>query len=215
VVHEGVLWQWVVLFALGAFHGINPGMGWLFAVALGMQETRRHGVFRALVPLAMGHVLSVGAIVLGAIALGVVVPFRYVEWTAVVVLLGFGIFKLVRSRHPRWVGMRVGMKDLTLWSFLMASAHGAGLMVLPVVFSMSHVAHAASEHAGHAPQMVGPWTAILATLVHGIGYLAVTALVALLVFEKFGLSMLRKTWFNLDLIWAVALILTAGAILLV
>ena len=142
---HGVLWQWVVLFALGAFHGINPGMGWLFAVALGMQESRRHGVFRALAPLALGHVLSVGAIVLVAIALGVVVPLRYVEWLAVVVLLGFGIAKLVRSRHPRWVGMRVGMKDLTLWSFLMASAHGAGLMVLPVVFSMSHVAHAAGE----------------------------------------------------------------------
>jgi hypothetical protein len=214
-VHGGAPWQWVVLFALGAFHGINPGMGWLFAVALGMQEARRHGVLRALAPLALGHVLSVGAIVLVALALGVVVPLRYLEWLAVVVLLVFGIAKLVRSRHPRWVGMRVGMKDLTLWSFLMASAHGAGLMVLPVVFSMSHVAHAAGEHSAHAPQIVGPGTAILATLVHGAGYLAVTALVALLVFEKFGLSMLRKTWFNLDLIWAIALIVTAGAILLI
>ena len=214
--NDGVLLHWVVLFALGAFHGINPGMGWLFAVALGMQEGRRHGVWRALMPLALGHVLSVGAIVLVAIALGVVVPLRYVEWFAVVVLLAFGIAKLIRSRHPRWVGMRVGMKDLTLWSFLMASAHGAGLMVLPVVFSMSHVAHAAAgEHAGHAAHMVGPWTAVLATIVHGTGYLLVTAVVALLVFEKFGLNMLRKAWFNLDLIWAVALIVTAVAILLI
>jgi hypothetical protein len=214
-VHEGVLWQWAVLFGLGAFHGINPGMGWLFAVALGMQEARCRGVWRAMLPLALGHVLSVGAIVLVAIALGVIVPLRYVEWLTVAVLLVFGIAKLIRSRHPRWVGMRVGMKDLTLWSFLMASAHGAGLMVLPVVFSMSHVVHAGGEHAGHVPQMVGPGTAILATLVHGIGYLAVTALVAVLVFEKFGVSILRKTWFNLDLIWAVALIVTAAAILLI
>jgi hypothetical protein len=185
-VHEGVLWQWAVLFGLGAFHGINPGMGWLFAVALGMQEARCRGVWRAMLPLALGHVLSVGAIVLVAIALGVIVPLRYVEWLTVAVLLVFGIAKLIRSRHPRWVGMRV-----------------------------SHVVHAGGEHAGHVPQMVGPGTAILATLVHGIGYLAVTALVAVLVFEKFGVSILRKTWFNLDLIWAVALIVTAAAILLI
>lgn len=214
--HHGVLWQWVVLFGLGAFHGINPGMGWLFAVALGMQEARRRGVWRAMLPLALGHVLSVGAIVLVAIALGVVVPLRYVEWLAVGVLLAFGIAKLYRSRHPRWVGMRVGMKDLTLWSFLMASAHGAGLMVLPVVFSMSHVEQASlGNHAGHAAHMVGPGTAVLATLVHGVGYLVVTALVAVLVFEKFGLSILRTAWFNLDLIWAVALIVTAAVILLI
>jgi hypothetical protein len=216
VVHEGALWQWAVLFGLGAFHGINPGMGWLFAVALGMQEERRQGVWRAMLPLALGHVLSVGAIVFVAFALGVVVPLRYVEWLAVVVLLAFGIAKLIRSRHPRWVGMRVGMKDLTLWSFLMASAHGAGLMVLPVIFSMSHVGHASvGGHAGHAAHMVGPGTAVLATLVHGAGYLLVTALVAVLVFEKFGVGILRKTWFNLDLIWAVALIVTAGAILVI
>ena len=216
--HEGVLWHWAVLFGLGAFHGINPGMGWLFAVALGMQEAGSRGVWRAMLPLALGHVLSVGAIVFVAIALGVVVPLRYVEWLAVVVLLAFGIAKLIRSRHPRWVGIRVGMKDLTLWSFLMASAHGAGLMVLPVVFSMSHnhVTHAsAAGHAGHAALMVGPGTAMLATLVHGAGYLVVTALVAVLVFEKFGLSILRTAWFNLDLIWAVALIVTAVAILVI
>jgi hypothetical protein len=217
-VTDGAFLHWAGLAALGAFHGINPGMGWLFAVALGMQERRRRGVYRALLPLAAGHVFSVGGAVLGAVALGVIVPLRYLEWGAVAVLLTFGIAKLIRSRHPRWVGMRVGMKDLVLWSFLMASAHGAGLMVLPIVFSMSHIAKATgghSGHAAHAAQMVGPGTAVMATLVHGAGYLLVTALVAVVVFEKFGVGMLRKAWFNLDLVWAVALIVTAGAILVI
>ncbi|ETX06670.1 MAG: hypothetical protein ETSY2_15750, partial [Candidatus Entotheonella gemina] len=123
----------MVLLFLGAFHGINPGMGWLFAVALGLQEQRLRAVFRALLPIAIGHALSILVVLLVAGMLQVVVPERLLHWLSAGVLCGFGLYKLIRARHPRWVGMRVNFKGLVLWSFLMASAHGAGLMLVPVL----------------------------------------------------------------------------------
>jgi hypothetical protein len=215
--HHGMSWHWLGLFGLGCFHGINPGMGWLFAVALGMQERNRRGVWRALLPLGLGHVFSVGAMIVVAIALGVVVPLRYLRWLVVAFLVGLGIFKLIRSRHPRWVGMQVGMADLTLWSFLMATAHGAGLMVLPIFMSLDTVGSASGGHASHLTSVAGggAMMGLLATLVHGAGYLLVTAVISVLVFEKFGLGLLRKTWINLDLIWAGVLIATGALIMLI
>ena len=122
-------------------------------------------------------------------------------------LIGLGVYKLIRSRHFRWGGMQVGFRDLTIWSFLMASAHGAGLMVLPVVLAGPHAHHHMAAHPGIAS---GAW----ATLVHTLGYFTVTAAAALLVYQKFGLAMLRRSWFNLDVIWAVALIGTGfGALM--
>src|SRR5687767_13275497 len=117
-------WSWMALVALGAFHGINPGMGWLFAVALGMQERRRTAVWRAMLPLAAGHALAIAAAVSLVLAVGGIVPVRYVQWTVAAVLIGFGVSRFIRHRHPRWASMRVSMKDLTVWSFLMATAHG-------------------------------------------------------------------------------------------
>ena len=125
-------WPWMALLGLGAFHGINPGMGWLFAVALGLQEQRRSAVWNALPPIAVGHALSVGLVVALVALIHASIPYRVLRWIAAAVLIGFGVYRLVRARHPRWVGMRVGFRDLTLWSFLMASAHGAGLMLVPV-----------------------------------------------------------------------------------
>lgn len=236
-------WSWLALLGLGAAHGINPGMGWLFAVALGLQEGKRRAVWRALAPLALGHAVAIGALVLLAIAVGKVVPVRYLKWSVAAVLLSFAVFRLIRNRHPRWGGMRVGTWDLTVWSFLMASAHGAGLMVLPFLMtdsgapaptghavehtsSMSGmgamsqssdaiVLHGAGTgHAAHAtPLLAGlphdQLVGLLATMVHTAGYLLVSGLVALLVFEKLGLRLLRTHWFNFDLLWAGALLLTA------
>lgn len=212
-----MLWYWLGLFGLGAFHGINPSMGWLFAVALGMQERNRRGVWRALLPLGLGHVLSVGGVILVAIALGVVLPLHDLKWVVVFSLIGLGTYKLIRSRHPRWAAMQVGMGDLTLWSFLMATAHGAGLMVLPLFMTLDTVVSASSGHAAHmaAATAGGAMIGLLATLVHGAGYLLVTGVVAILVFDKFGLGFLRKAWVNLDLIWAVVLIATGALILLI
>src|SRR5262249_21662466 len=129
--------SWATLMALGAFHGINPGMGWLFAVALGMQERRRSAVLRALVPLGAGHAFAVAGAIGFALAIGFVVPLGWLRWPIAGVLVSLGVFRLFRHRHPRWAGMRVSMGGLTMWSFLMASAHGAGLMVLPVFMGMS------------------------------------------------------------------------------
>ncbi|MBV9155965.1 MAG: hypothetical protein JO097_06865 [Acidobacteriaceae bacterium] len=191
---------WSTLFLLGAYHGINPGMGWLFAVARGMQEHRARAVAWSLPPIALGHALSIGVVVLIAGLAQVVLPLMYVRIGVAGALVGLGVYKLIRSRHFRWGGMQVGFRELTIWSFLMASAHGAGLMVLPVVLAGPHAHH----HAGSQ----GAASGAAATLIHTLGYLIVTAAVALLVYQKFGLAMLRRSWFNLDLIWAAALVLT-------
>jgi hypothetical protein len=200
--------SWAVLIGLGAFHGVNPGMGWLFAVALGLQERSRRAVFRALLPLAVGHALAVGAAVAVSLAAGVIMPLKYVRWMVAVVLLSLGTIKLSRHKHPRWASMRVSIGALTLWSFLMASAHGAGFMVVPVFMHMTMAPPSSHSLHGAAAASTGAGTALLATALHAFGYLVVTALAAIVVFEKFGLGLLRTSWFNLDLMWAGALIVT-------
>jgi hypothetical protein len=205
--------EWAVLMTLGAFHGINPGMGWLFAVALGMQERRRGAVFRALVSLGAGHALAVTSAVAVALIIGAVIPPSWLRWMLSAVLVGLGLFRFRRHRHPRCAGLRVGMGRLALWSFLMATAHGAGLMVMPMFVGTS-MAH----EGGHVHHMVstapGVGTVLLATGVHAVGYLAVTGFIALLVFEKLGVGILRHTWINLDVIWAAALLATGALTLM-
>jgi hypothetical protein len=200
--------SWTMLIALGAFHGINPGMGWLFAVALGMQERRRTAVIRALLPLGAGHALAVAAAVAVALAVGAVLPIQWLRWPVAVFLVALGAMRLFRHKHPRWASMRVGIGGLTAWSFLMATAHGAGLMVVPIFVGMTMVG--CSHHAQHMIAGAGAATALLATGLHAAGYLIVTALVALVVFDKLGVGLLRRAWFNLDLVWASALVATGA-----
>ena len=196
---------WGTLAMLGAFHGINPGMGWLFAVALGMQEHRRGAVLRALLPLGAGHALAVAGAVGVALAIGFVIPLGWLRWPIAGVLVSLGVMRFFRHRHPRWAGMRVSMGGLTVWSFLMATAHGAGLMVVPVFMGMS----VSGDHAHHMHAAGGgAGAALFATGLHAVGYLVVTAFVAVLVFEKLGVGILRRAWFNLDLIWSAALVAT-------
>jgi hypothetical protein len=199
---------WLMLL-LGAYHGINPGMGWLFAVALGMQEQKGSAVARALVPVALGHALAIGIVVLAAAFLGMALPLMAIRYFVASLLVGLGIYCLVGHLHPRWVRMQVGFRDLTAWSFLMASAHGAGLMVLPVLLGSGTV-EAADQMAGHARMaaVTSPLSGVLATAVHTTVYLAVTGIVAWVVYRRFGLAILRKTWFNFDLVWGVALVAT-------
>jgi hypothetical protein len=197
----------MTILLLGAFHGINPGMGWLFAVALGMQERRQQAVWRALIPLTLGHGLAIGVVVLIAVAAGVAVPSSSLKLPVALTLAVLGIYRLVRHSHFTGGGMRVGLGGLTVWSFLMATCHGAGLMVLPVFLSMTLPVQGASCHVP-AAAATNALTAITATLVHGAGYLIVTAAAAWVVFTKVGVGILRKAWFNLDLVWAVALIAT-------
>jgi len=194
--------SWALLLGLGAFHGLNPGMGWLFAVALGMQERRRTAVLAALLPLGLGHALAVGVAVGIAVVAGVVIPINWLRWILAGTLISVGVSRMLWHRHPRWASMRVTFGALGFWSFLMASAHGAGLMVVPVFLNMP-MEHAHCHAAGSTMTVA---SALLASIVHALGYLLVTAIVAVVVFEKVGVGVLRKAWFNLDLVWATTLL---------
>jgi hypothetical protein len=196
-------WGWPALLLLGAYHGLNPGMGWLFAVALGMQERRRAAVAWSLIPITLGHALAIAVAIAAAGVLGIVLSIGHLKLIVAATLVAFGGYRFIRHRHPKGGGMRVGFRDLTVWSFLMASAHGAGLMVLPVLFGLS-----AGEHAGHSAAAQSLPSASLAVGIHTAGYLVVTALVAAVIYEKVGLAVLRKAWVNMDLIWAGGLVLT-------
>ncbi len=147
--------EWNAMVLLGAYHGINPGMGWLFAVALGLQQGSARGVWRALPPIALGHALSVGVVLLAAGLAQMVVPMDVLKLVIAAILLGFGGYRLWRHRHPRFGGMQVGFRDLTVWSFLMASAHGAGFMVLPFVMGLSNNVGASSPTQGASSQGTG------------------------------------------------------------
>jgi hypothetical protein len=215
-------WPWFAMALLGAYHGLNPAMGWLFAVALGLQEQRRGAVLQALPPIALGHAVAISLAVLVIGVAQIMVPLDVLRYVCAGVLILFGMYKLVRRGHPRWVGMRVGFRDLTAWSFLMATAHGAGLMLIPVLLGglssneQMQGAHAQGAHTDHAA-MTGSAT-VLAGLaavgLHTLALFAVMGVIAMVVYEKLGVMILKRTWFNLDLLWAGALV-GAGLITLV
>ena len=209
--------EWKAMLLLGAYHGINPGMGWLFAVALAMQRRSTDGVWRALPPIALGHAAAVGLVLVTAAVAGVVVPMATLKAIVAAALIALGAYRLWRHQHPRYGGMQVGFRDLTIWSFLMASAHGAGIMLLPWVIAMpAHVSAAAGEHAGHvmATGTVAFSSGLLSIGVHTASYLCVMTLAACIVFHKVGLAFLRRAWLNLDWVWAGALVVTGVAVLL-
>jgi hypothetical protein len=206
---------------LGAYHGLNPAMGWLFAVALGLQEQRRGAVLQALPPIALGHATAVLLAVLVVGVAQIVVPLGVLRYVCAGVLILFGLYKLIRRRHPRWVGMQVGFRDLTAWSFLMATAHGAGLMLIPVLLSLSSTrqageAHAHGTHANHVA--MADTSTVLTDLavigVHTLAMFAVMGAIAMVVYERLGVTILKRTWFNVDLLWSGALV-GAGLITLV
>jgi len=208
-------WAWAALFLLGAWHGINPAMGWLFAVALGLQKQDSRAVWQSLLPIATGHLLAIAIVVALALLAGAALPLTYARVSVAVLLLAFGVFRLLSSRHPRFGGMQVGFRDLTIWSVLTASAHGAGFMLLPILLGMSTVHAEHAGHAAHAPQVATASAAFAAIAIHTLAYLLVTGVVAWLVYTRLGLSILRRAWFNLDRIWAISLIVTAALTLVI
>jgi hypothetical protein len=208
-------WSWLAVIGLGAFHGANPAMGWLFAVALGLYRRRRAVVLGALIPIAVGHALAVGVIALAVALLGAVVEPRALRLGAGLALIGWAAYhSRYGSRHRARFGMRVGMLGLALWSFAMAAAHGAGLMLVPFLLPIApdggHAHHAAGHHA--AVSSLGISMAAIA--VHTAAMLAVTGAIAVAVYEWIGLAFLRRGWINLDRLWTLALIGT-GLVLLV
>lgn len=187
-------------------------MGWLFAVSRGLQEQRGSAVAGALPPIALGHALAIG-LTLAVLAAGnASIGSGPVRWIAALAVIGFGVAKLVRHRHPRWVGMRVGFGGLLAWSFLMATAHGAGLMVLPLFVAGADVPPC---HARAGLALAGPAAYVGATLVHTGAMLVAAGAVAFVVFYKVGLAVLRRAWFNLDRLWAAALVVSGLAALIV
>jgi hypothetical protein len=207
----------IAMIGLGAYHGINPGMGWLFAVALGMQAGRASAMWRALPPIALGHVLAVGVVVALAAGARVVLPLDLLKVVIAMMLIALGGYRLWRHRHPRFGGMQVGFRDLTIWSFLMASAHGAGLMVVPFLTGTApSVSAMAAVHEHHAVATVSStaWTDVMAVGLHSLSYLLVSALLAWIVYRKLGVAFLRAAWFNLDWLWAGALVLAGVVVVL-
>ncbi|TDD39425.1 hypothetical protein E1287_03035 [Actinomadura sp. KC06] len=201
------------LVALGAFHGVNPAMGWLFAVARGFQERSRTLVLQSLPAIAAGHAASVGAVAILVALTRSVVATQALAIGGGAVLAGFGLWRLLSKRHFRWVGMRISLWQLAGWSFLMSSAHGAGLMLLPVLTS-SGTAPAGHDHGLASASGSAVSTGVFVTAVHTLSMFAVAGAIAVVVYEIVGLTVLRRAWFNLDRLWAAALI-TAGTLTLI
>ncbi len=214
-------WPWIALAGLGAFHGLNPAMGWLFAVALGLQEGRRGAVIKALPPIALGHALSMLMMVTGFGIAHFLTASYDPKPIMAVILIGFGGYRLVRGyRHRVRVGMRTGFGGLLVWSFIMASAHGAGLMILPLLVGMLAPAQMVALslcQPGTGAETIAVLGSVVAgaavILVHMLAMLAMIALIALVVFDCIGLGVLRRGWVNFDWVWAGALIGTGVAVL--
>ena len=202
------LWAWLALVGLGAFHGLNPAMGWLFAVALGLHQQDRRVVWLSVVPIALGHALSVVVLAAAFFWAGLVIDARIVRIGAGLVLIGWALYHWrYAHRHRVRFGMQTGLLGLGVWSFLMATAHGAGLMLWPVLMPLCIAA--ASEPDGAGPLV----TAIIGIGVHTLAMLVTTTVVAVAVYEWVGLEILRRAWINVDLVWTFALV-AAGAWLL-
>jgi hypothetical protein len=194
---------WLVLIALGAFHGLNPAMGWLFAVALGLYRQSRKVVLISLIPIALGHAAAIAVVVYAVIGLGMAIDADAFRIVSGVLLIAWGVYHLAYGhRHRLRIGLRTGLLGLFAWSFVMASAHGAGVMLIPVLMPLAE----AGEHAQHMPVTNSLVLASLAVLVHSLAMLVTTGIVALIVYEWAGLDFLRRGWINLDLIWTAALI---------
>jgi hypothetical protein len=208
-------WRWLALAGLGAFHGVNPAMGWLFAVALGLYRQRRSVVLQSLLPIAVGHALAVAVVALAVLALDALIDERGIRVAAATLLLGWAAYhRLYGSRHRVRIGMTTGMVGLGVWSFLMASAHGAGLMLVPVLLPLGRGA----PHAGHGDGLLAASDSlgvmVTAVAVHTGAMLTVTGLVAVAIYEWVGLAVLRRGWINLDRLWEVALA-ASGLLMLV
>jgi hypothetical protein len=202
---------WLAIVGIGFYHGLNPAMGWPIAVANGMAARRAGAVFSTLLPLGGGHFAAMAV---------VLVPFAwlswYVEWSRAVrlgagtLVLLFGIFKLIERRHPRALA-RIRPTQLAWWSFLMATAQGAGLMLVPFMLGLcvaEPVDHAvvtnylAQSNVATAVAVAAAHT--LAMMLAGIG-------MAWAVYRYLGLQFLRRAWFDLDLVWGASLVIAGAA----
>ncbi len=213
---QAPLGLWLAVLGFGIYHGLNPAMGWPLAVANGLTERRSGAVFATVVPLGVGHLVAMAV---------VLVPFAllswYVEWSRAVrfgagaLVLLFGLYLLIVRRHPRFLA-RIRPSRLTWWSFLTATAHGAGLMLVPITLSLCAPAAADPAHAAAMGPLMGLLTSSLAValtvaLLHTGAMVVSGVTMAWLVYRHLGLRFLKQAWFNLDAVWAASLVVTGGA----
>jgi hypothetical protein len=193
-------WPWLMLAGLGAFHGLNPAMGWLFSVALGLHRGSRRVVWLSLLPIGLGHALSVMSVALLFVLAGTLIDGSVVRIAAGISLIAWAVYHWrFGSRHRVRVGLQTGLVGLGLWSFLMATAHGAGLMLWPALMPLCFP----SGRAGSSSDPLLP--AVLGVGLHTLTTVAVTATIAIAVYEWIGVEILRRAWINLDAIWILAL----------
>jgi hypothetical protein len=205
---DAQLWPWIVVAGLGVYHGVNPAMGWLFAVALGLHRKSQRVVVLSLVPIALGHLGAVAAVVAAFLMLGSVVDRTLLVRLAACALIGWAVWRALRGHSGRpLVGMQAGLLGLLAWSFVMASAHGAGLMLIPALLPLC---------TSPLPQATGAAVvpALGALGVHTAAMLATIAAISLVVYNWIGVDFLRRGWINLDLVWTGAL-MACGILLLV
>ena len=205
---------WLTVVALGLFHGLNPAMGWPLAVANGLSERRSGAVFRTLLPLGGGHFAAMAVILLPLAALGWVVQWSTsLRIAAGALVLSFGLARLAWRRHPRALA-RIPPTRLAWWSFLVATAHGAGLMLVPLVLGLCAPATASKDtHAGLMDALARSdlGAAVLVAAVHTLAMMLGGLALAWAVYRYLGLQFLRRAWFNLDLAWAGSLVLAGAA----
>jgi len=200
--------------ASGVYHGINPGMGWPLAVSAGLMERNPRALVAALGPLAGGHLLAMLLVILPFALLVTLVEWqREIKIGASLLVIAFGLFRLLNQRHPRVIA-RIRPTQLALWSFAVAIAHGAGLMLVPIYLGLCREADLDRGHeAAGALINANLGMAVLVSAVHAAAMIAVGGGAAWLVYRYLGLKFVSRSWFNLDALWALSLILV-GAIAL-
>jgi hypothetical protein len=196
------LLPWLTLVGLGIYHGVNPAMGWLFAAALGFHRGRRSVVVQSLIPIAIGHLLSVAVVLEAVLALGVIIDRGPLLTVAGGGLILWALHHLMYGcRHPARIGMRAGFAGLLAWSFLIASAHGAGLMLVPTVVPLCLPGGEASGITVTGPLV----TSLAAVGIHTAVMMSVSGIIAILVYDWIGVGFLRRGWINFDWLWTGAL----------
>jgi hypothetical protein len=215
------LWTTIVL--LGLYHGLNPAMGWPLAVANGLSQRRGAAVPATLLPLAGGHFAAMAVALLPWVWLA-----WYAQWSSAIrigaaaLVLGFGVYKLLRPRHPRALAA-IAPTRLAWWSFLMATAHGAGLMLLPFMIGLCTTesddsAMPAAQWLGRGHAAVndvlarsGTVTALAVAGAHTFAMMVAGLAMAWLVYRYLGLRVLRSLWFNLERVWGASLVVAGAA----
>jgi hypothetical protein len=208
-------WLWLAVVASGLYHGVNPGMGWPLAVSAGLMERSSRALLTALCPLAAGHFLAMVLVILPFALLVAIIDWQHqIQIGASLLVTGFGIFRLIDRRHPR-VLARIRPTQLALWSFAVAIAHGAGLMLVPIYLGLCRVSDLNNgDQAAGILMSANLGMAVLVAVVHATAMIVAGGCSALLVYRYLGLKFISRSWFNLDAVWALSLILVGATALM-